>query len=115
MITVDYLKNKFQVTEDQELAAVFDKSGGAISKWRKFGVPAIVERKAYALMAERGIVADPQTPYRSLNDMDALTLDQTEKRLLEQWRKKGEPAMLREIARMLEEEAEEEKATIRGE
>ena len=64
MLTVDYLKTKFQVKEDQELASLLGKTAGAISKWRAAGeIPALAERRALELLAERGIVCEKETPY----------------------------------------------------
>lgn len=53
MITVDELKKMFNVSEDQELAPIFDRKKGAVSVWRKKGVPASIERKARQMMAEQ--------------------------------------------------------------
>lgn len=64
-MTVDELKKIFGVKEDQDLAPIFDRKKGAISVWRRSGIPAIIERRALELMAERGIVSEPETPYKS--------------------------------------------------
>jgi hypothetical protein len=55
MLTVDFLKEKLGVKDDKDLADILGKTPGAISNWRKSGIPAIVERKAIALLKERGI------------------------------------------------------------
>ena len=55
MITVDRLKELFEVREDQDLAPVFGRKKGAVSVWRKTGVPAAIERRASELLAMRGI------------------------------------------------------------
>jgi hypothetical protein len=57
MITVDELKKYFSVTEDQDLAPLFNRKKGAVSTWRRSGVPPGIERRAFELMTERGIVA----------------------------------------------------------
>jgi|GEM_PF-3820317 len=49
MITVDELKKIFNVIEDQELAPIFNRGKGAISVWRKSGVPPTIELKAREL------------------------------------------------------------------
>lgn len=51
MLSVDDLKGKFEVEEDQQLAEKLGKSAAAISKWRKYGVPALAERKALELLS----------------------------------------------------------------
>ncbi|NTW87813.1 MAG: hypothetical protein HGB26_01515 [Desulfobulbaceae bacterium] len=51
MLTVDLLKEKFGVKEDQELAVLLGKSPAAISKWRNSGeIPALAERQAAAIL-----------------------------------------------------------------
>lgn len=63
MKTVEELKNIFHVKDDQDLAAIFNRSPGAVSKWRATGVPASIERKATELMQARGIVSEKPEPY----------------------------------------------------
>jgi hypothetical protein len=65
MLTVDDLKRIFQVTDDQDLAAVFERSPGAVSKWRASGIPASIERKSHELMQARGIVSELPILYSS--------------------------------------------------
>ena len=57
MLTVDDLKQMFGVSEDQELAPIFGRKKGAVSVWRKSGVPASIERMASDLVSrdDRGI------------------------------------------------------------
>jgi len=55
MLSVDDIKAFFKVREDQELAPIFGRTPGAISTWRKSGVPAGIERRTYEIMKERGI------------------------------------------------------------
>lgn len=55
MLSVDDIKAFFKVREDQELAPIFGRTPGAISTWRKSGVPAGIERRTYEIMRERGI------------------------------------------------------------
>lgn len=51
MLTVDLLKEKFKVKEDQELAELLGKSPAAISKWRAAGeVPPIAEKQAFSIL-----------------------------------------------------------------
>ncbi len=45
-MTVDDLKKLFGVKEDQELAPIFGRKKGAVSVWRKNGVPASIQIKA---------------------------------------------------------------------
>lgn len=52
MLTVDLLKEMFDVKEDKDLARIMGKSAAAISKWRSTGeVPAIVERQAASILS----------------------------------------------------------------
>lgn len=77
MITIEFLKNKFEVSDDKDLAEILGRSPGAISNWRKTGIPAAIERKAYKIMEERGIttkeagkVAEPSPDYGTLDPLD---------------------------------------------
>lgn len=54
MITVDELKVLFGVREDQELGPFFGRGKGAVSAWRRKGVPASIEIKARELLAREG-------------------------------------------------------------
>ncbi|HAK32223.1 hypothetical protein ABFO59_05550 [Acinetobacter radioresistens] len=38
-MTVDDLKNHYEVESDAELARLLKKTRGAISKWRTYGIP----------------------------------------------------------------------------
>lgn len=121
MITVQELKTIFGVSENQELADKLKCSAQAISNWKRDGVPALAERKARALMVELGIVSESSEPHQRTGNTgnmsaphphdDELSLDEIQKLLIKQWSKKGHAAMLREVARLLE---EEEKAATHG-
>jgi hypothetical protein len=73
MLTIEFLKHKFGVSEDKDLAGILGRTPGAVSNWRNSGIPAAIERKAYKIMKERGIptetereegrVTEPATPY----------------------------------------------------
>ena len=52
-MTVDDLKKLFGVKEDQELAPIFDRKKGAVSVWRKTGIPPSIQLKAHEMMAIR--------------------------------------------------------------
>jgi hypothetical protein len=62
MITIDFLKEKFGVKDDQDLAIELGKTPGAISKWRKSGIPANAERKALEILTERGLISSEMPP-----------------------------------------------------
>ena len=51
MLTVDQLKDFLKAVEDQDLARIFGRTKAAVSQWRANGVPANIERKAMAMMA----------------------------------------------------------------
>jgi len=55
MQTADSLKKIFDCKDDAELGELFGRTGGAVSVWRKKGLPAAIEKKAYEIMRERGI------------------------------------------------------------
>lgn len=61
-MTVDDLKRMFNVVEDQELAPIFGRKKGAVSAWRKSGVPAAIEVKARDILATRQVLTDKTTP-----------------------------------------------------
>jgi phage repressor protein C with HTH and peptisase S24 domain len=52
-VTVDDLKEMFGVTDDQDLGPIFNRKKGAVSVWRKTGVPANIERVAMRLIEAR--------------------------------------------------------------
>lgn len=59
MVTVDYLKEKFKIKEDKELAAIFVRSPGAVGQWRAKGsVPASIQLLANELMSNMNINSD---------------------------------------------------------
>jgi phage repressor protein C with HTH and peptisase S24 domain len=57
MVTVDDLKEWFDVREDQDLGPIFGRKKGAVSVWRKNGVPANIERMAIQKRSEAKSVA----------------------------------------------------------
>ncbi|MBV5330601.1 MAG: hypothetical protein JZU65_23720, partial [Chlorobium sp.] len=65
-------------------------------------VPALAERKAMEILKGRGIVSEPSTIYKATQSEQIL--DEIQMMLIKQWSKKGHAAMLREVARLLEEE-----------
>jgi len=69
MKSVDDLKRLFGVREDQELADIFKRSPGAVSNWRKTGVPASIERRADELLKERGEIPQTQTVSEQLEGL----------------------------------------------
>ena len=74
MITVDDIKSAFRLTEDQDLVPIFGRTKGAISTWRQKGVPASIERKAYALLEEKGIPVP--SSWRKLQTQEEAMLDE---------------------------------------
>lgn len=65
MKTADDLIKIFGLKDDKELADLFGRDKSVVSHWRKKGLPAAIEKKAFQLMADRGMVADPQEAYGS--------------------------------------------------
>lgn len=63
--TADSLKYKLGCKDDSELGAIFGRTGGAVSVWRKRGLPPAIEKRAKEIMAERGITpeSEPDKPY----------------------------------------------------
>ena len=61
-MTVDELKELFNVVEDQDLGPLFGRGKAAVSAWRKSGVPASIELKALELYRERLIQEPELTP-----------------------------------------------------
>lgn len=62
METADTLRIKFDCKDDAALGALFGRTGGAVSVWRKKGLPASIEKRAAELMKGRGMVeAQPTT------------------------------------------------------
>jgi len=53
MITVDELKARFKVKEDQDLGPIFGRKKGAVSVWRKQGVPPNIELMAATLLKQQ--------------------------------------------------------------
>jgi hypothetical protein len=122
MMTVDSLKEKLGIKEDRALADVLGKTPGAISNWRKTGIPAKAEREALELMRERGIVSEQATPYE--NDGHQIPPDFANE--IELWNKfdEVEQAMFRKLLKIVEGMDEEQryiwwreqmKATKKGE
>jgi hypothetical protein len=64
MLTVQELKEKFGVRDNTELARELNCTAQAISNWNATGIPALAERKALAILKQKGIVAEPITPYQ---------------------------------------------------
>ena len=56
MITCDDLRKTFECTSDEELGRIFKRGATTVSSWRVKGVPASVERRAYEIMQEKGLV-----------------------------------------------------------
>jgi hypothetical protein len=54
MLTIDEIKDLFEVREDKDLVPIFGRSQGAISKWRSGGVPAYIERRAMEILNAKG-------------------------------------------------------------
>ena len=54
-MTVDELKKLFCVDTDEKLGAHFDRKGGAVSAWRKKGLPPSIELKANKLLSDRNV------------------------------------------------------------
>ncbi len=52
MFTVDELKKRFGVKEDKDLAPIFCRGKGAVSVWRKKGVPSSIELLARELLGD---------------------------------------------------------------
>ena len=75
MITVQQLKDKFCVEENQQLAEALGCTAQAVSNWKRSGVPAIVERRALEILRERGMapaaptVNDPRPDYRGIDPL----------------------------------------------
>ena len=74
MITVDELKKRFGAIEDQDLGPIFGRKKGAVSVWRKTGVPANIERMAATLLAKR-LLEESDSP--SHLDTGAKTADRS--------------------------------------
>jgi len=64
----------FDVVEDQELAPIFGRKKGAVSAWRKSGVPAAIEKRANELLAAR----NQQSP---VSHADAPTARHTQRQI----------------------------------
>ncbi len=76
METADSLRIKFGCKDDAELGALFGRSGGVVSVWRKKGLPPAIEKRAYELMQERGIPPEAATVYGVTSVHRNLTPDQ---------------------------------------
>lgn len=103
MISVDELKIKFGVNEDKELADKLGRTPGAVSNWRKLGIPANIERMANMLLdaQNKPHVSEPEILYKSTEE---LTLDEVEKMLIKKFRQKGKAYQFLKLAEMAAEE-----------
>ncbi|NTV50960.1 MAG: hypothetical protein HGB32_15350 [Geobacteraceae bacterium] len=110
METADTLKIKFNCAEDTDLGKIFNRSGSAVSVWRKKGLPSSIKERANELMKERGIVSEPKTPYESSKHDDDLHPDEIEKILIRMIRERGKGAAARFVAELLDEEEKKKAA-----
>lgn len=68
-MTVKELMAAFSVNNDKDLGAIFDRTNKAVSKWRKVGVPASIERRAHEILLTTPASAPPETPSEPPNEL----------------------------------------------
>lgn len=73
METADSLRKLFDCRDDNDLGRLFNRSGGAVSVWRKKGLPPAIEKRAYELMAEKGLTSESASTYSIKTSHRALT------------------------------------------
>ena len=77
MFTVDGLKERFGVKEDKDLAPIFCRGKGAVSVWRRKGVPPSIELLA------RELLGDNQAEIgRTLREQERIPENKADKRPL---------------------------------